>query len=107
MGIYFRANQLWGETIYYGEDWQTVDLGYTHNTFKFGVGMSYPFKNKWSSGSKNLSEVKPETSWTYIADNGRMLYLRFAWNFSFGKKAHTSKKTLNNMDSDTGIKSLD
>lgn len=107
MGIYLRTNQLWGETINYGEDWQSIDLGYTHNSFKFGVGMSYPFKSKWSAGSKNLSDLKPETSWTYIADNGHMLYLKFAWNFSFGKKAHTSKKTLNNTDSDTGIKSLD
>ncbi|QIK53628.1 TonB-dependent receptor [Dysgonomonas sp. HDW5B] len=107
MGIYLRTNQLWGETINYGEDWQSIDLGYTHNSFKFGVGMSYPFKNKWSAGSKSLSDLKPETSWTYIADNGHMLYLKFAWNFSFGKKAHTSKKTLNNIDSDTGIKSLD
>lgn len=107
MGIYLRTNQLWGETINYGEDWQSIDLGYTHNSFKFGVGMSYPFKNKWSAGSKSLSDLKPETSWTYIADNGHMLYLKFAWNFSFGKKAHTSKKTLNNIDSDTGIKSFD
>ncbi len=107
MGIYLRTNQLWGETINYGEDWQSIDLGYTHNSFKFGVGMSYPFKNKWSAGSKSLSDLKPETSWTYIADNGHMLYLKFAWNFSFGKKAHISKKTLNNIDSDTGIKSLD
>ena len=65
--------------------------------------MSYPFKDYWSAGSKNISSVKPTKSWSYIKENGHMLYLRFSWNMSFGRKHEAGKKSLDNADTDKGI----
>lgn len=66
VGVNSRYKELWGESIYYGEDWNYVEAGYKHKEAKLSVGMSYPFKDYWSSGSKNISSVKPSKSWIYI-----------------------------------------
>jgi hypothetical protein len=105
--LYSRRNSLWGENINFGEDYQTVDIGYKYNALKFGIGMLYPFKKEWSGGYENLSNLLREKSWTHITDNGHMLYLRFSWNFSYGKKGKSFTKNLNNEDNDNGIKALD
>ncbi|QIK59747.1 TonB-dependent receptor [Dysgonomonas sp. HDW5A] len=105
--INFRTSSLWGEIISYGEDWQSIDLGYRYRAFRFGAGMSYPFKSEWSAGYKNLSKIRTENSWTYIPDNGHMLFLRFSWDVSFGKKYQSVSKSLNNSDRDTGIRGID
>jgi hypothetical protein len=39
----------------------------------------------------------------YANDFSRMLLLKFAWNFDFGRKAGSVDKRLNNADTDTGI----
>lgn len=103
MGMYTRYKELWGETIWYGEDWNYIEAGYKYKEAQLSVGMSYPFKDYWSAGSRNVSNIKPSTSWSYIKENGHMLYLRFSWNVSFGRKHEAGKKSLENSDSDKGI----
>lgn len=102
-GLYTRNKNLWGESVYYGEDWNYVEAGYKHKEAKLSLGMSYPFKNYWSAGNKNLSPVKPSTFWSYTEGNGHMLYFRFSWNMSFGRKHKAGEKSLNNADTDKGI----
>lgn len=103
MSINSRFKDLWGESISYGEDWSYAELGYKHKEAKLSLGMSYPFKSYWSAGSKNMSKIAPSKSWTYIKENGHMLYLRFSWNMSFGRKHKAGQKTLQNADNDKGI----
>jgi len=103
MGVDTRFKDLWGYHINYGEDWNYVEAGYKYKEAKLSVGMSYPFKDRWSAGGKNVSSVKPSESWSNIKENGHMLYLRFSWNMSFGRKHEAGKKTLDNADSDKGI----
>ena len=103
MGFNSRWKDLWGETISYGEDWSYIEAGYKHKEAKLSIGMSYPFKGYWSSGNKNMSKVAPSTTWSYIEENGHMLYLRFSWNMNFGRKYKAGEKTLQNTDSDKGI----
>lgn len=102
VGLDTRYKELWGESIYYGEDWNYIEAGYKHKEAKFSVGMAYPFKDYWSSGNKNISSIKPSKSWWYIKENGHMLYLRFSWNMSFGRKHEAGKKSLDNADTDKG-----
>lgn len=102
-GMNLRPRDLWGENINYGEDWSYVEAGYKYKEARLSLGMSYPFKNYWSAGNRNLSSVKPSKSWHYIKENGHMLYLRFSWNMSFGRKHEAGQKKLNNADSDKGI----
>jgi hypothetical protein len=106
LAVYSRRNSLWGEYINIGEDYQTVDVGYKYKDVKLGIGMLYPFKTDWSGGYENLSSLMREKSMTHITDNGHMLYFKFSWNFSYGKKGKSFTKNLNNEDSDNGIKSL-
>ncbi len=103
MGFNSRWKDLWGETISYGEDWSYIEAGYKHKEAKLSIGMSYPFKGYWSSGNKNMSKIAPSTTWSYIEENGHMLYLRFSWNMNFGRKYKAGEKTLQNTDSDKGI----
>lgn len=103
MGFNSRWKDLWGETISYGEDWSYIETGYKHKEAKLSIGMSYPFKGYWSSGNKNMSKIAPSTTWSYIEENGHMLYLRFSWNMNFGRKYKAGEKTLQNTDSDKGI----
>jgi len=103
LGMNTRYKDLWGYSVNYGEDWNYVEAGYKYREAKLSLGMSYPFKNYWSAGGKNVSKIKPSKNWTYIEGNGHMLYLRFSWNISFGRKHEAGKKTLNNSDSDKGI----
>jgi hypothetical protein len=103
MSFNTRFKDMWGETISYGEDWSYIEAGYKHKEAKLSLGMSYPFKNHWSAGSKNMSGIAPSEQWTYIEENGHMLYLRFSWNMSFGRKHSAGQKTLQNADNDKGI----
>lgn len=103
IGMNTRYKELWGETIWYGEDWNYVEAGYKYKEAKLSLGMSYPFKDYWSAGSRNVSDIKPSKSWSYIKENGHMFYLRFSWNMSFGRKHEAGKKNLDNSDSDKGI----
>lgn len=97
-----RYKNMWGEYIQYGEDWNYIEAGYKYNQARFSVGMSYPFKDVWSAGSRNISPVKPSESWTYIKENGHMLYFRLSWNISYGRKHKAGAKGLDNADSDKG-----
>ena len=103
MNFNSRWKDLWGETINYGEDWSSIEAGYKHKEAKLSLGMSYPFKDYWSAGSKNMSKIAPTEGWTYIKENGRMLYLRFSWNMNFGRKYKAGEKTLQNADNEKGI----
>ena len=102
VGLTTRYKELWGESIYLGEDWNYIEAGYKYKEAKFSLGMSYPFKNYWSMGNRNISSVKPSQSKSYIKENGHMLYLRFSWNMSFGRKHEAGKKSMDNADTDKG-----
>lgn len=103
MSFNSRHKDLWGESVSYGEDWSYVEAGYKYKEAKLSLGMSYPLKDYWSAGSKNMSKIAPSKQWTYIEENGHMLYLRFSWNMNFGRKYKAGQKTLQNADNDKGI----
>lgn len=52
---------------------------------------------------QSLSKYNPGKSKVAIHDNGNMFTLGFSWNFSFGKKGNSSKRSLNNTDSGNSI----
>lgn len=99
----FRPSELRGETIEYGGDFRSLEVGYKHKEAKISLGMLYLFGDSSSTGVKNMSNVAPSKSWSYISDLGNMVYLRFSWNISFGRKYKAGQKTLHNTDDDKGI----
>lgn len=102
-GSYHRYKELWGEQVYIGDNWSYVEAGYKYKEAKLALGMSLPFESRWSVGSESRSAIMPSKSFTYISQNGHMLYLRFSWNTSFGRKHEAGKKSLDNADTDKGI----
>ena len=104
MGICSRNNFLWGETINYGEWWSSFEVGYKQKELYIGATAMNIFTNRWSAGSKNLSKQMPGTSWTYIYDSAPIFGLKLSWNFSWGKQSKAEEKTLQNKDTDNGIR---
>lgn len=98
-----RSKYLWGEEIYDREDWHYVEAGYKHKEAKLSVGITHPLNSYASDKTENISKLKPSKSSLNYGGTGQMIYLRFSWNMSFGRKHKAGQKTLNNADSDKGI----
>jgi len=98
-----RYKSLQGETISYNPMYGGLSLGYKIKDIRVGASYAYPFKEGWSSGSKSLSELANNKSWTYIRDNANMVMVNVSWNFNYGRKYESGKKRFNNEDKDSGI----
>jgi hypothetical protein len=94
---------LFGETIQKGENQTSFMVMYNKKKFQVGAGVLFPFTNNFRTGSERISAIAPLTSWTYAKEAGKMVFLKVAYNFEFGKKHKSGKKNLNNSDSDAGI----
>lgn len=103
IGANSRYDNLWGETINYGEWWSTVEVSYKYKELNIGILGNNFLTNKWSAGNKNLSALVPSTTWTYIYDSAPIFCLHLTWNFSWGKQSKAGKKVFDNKDSDSGI----
>ncbi len=99
-----RTNTLFGETIEYGESGSILNLSYSLNNLQIGCGVYYPFQSAgWKAGSKLMNKYVQTSSWTYIRDNGNMFMINLSYNFAFGKKHKTGRKTLDHSDTESGI----
>lgn len=104
IGQYRRyKSSLYGETILKGTDMSALGLFWMKNNLQLGVAMMFPFTNNFRQGYERLSKDAPVTSWEYIKESGQLLTIRFAYNFSFGRKHKAGNKKLNNADTDAGI----
>ena len=101
-----RFKYLTGEYIYNSSLASRLLLQYNRENFTVGVGMLHPFNRQWDAGNEMLSKVTPRKSWTSIRDNGRMLFVRFTWNFSAGRKYKPGSKDLNNATESTGLSTM-
>lgn len=98
-----KPNSLFGETVKKGENVTAVSLAYTRKNLQLGISMLFPFTNNYRKGSERLSEVAPTTTWEYDKEVGRMVVIKVAYNFEFGRKYKSGHKKLNNQDRDAGI----
>ncbi len=99
-----RYESLWGEAVNYGEKSCSLQCSYKWKTLNFGVGMLYPFMSEgWSAGSKLMNHLVRKEEWTYIKDNGNMFVFTCSWDFNSGRQHKAGKKTMNNVDKETGI----
>ena len=100
---YTRWNNLWGETVNYGEQLIILHIGY--NTQKWGVSimMINPFSPEYTIGYANRSALTPFTSNIYTHNLGQVIMLNFSLNLNFGRKYNAGDKRLDNKDTDAGI----
>ena len=99
-----RRNNLWGETLEYGEFYHTIGIGYNQDKWGFRVMMMNPFSVKgYSRDTKDLSALAPNTQHAEMKDFHQTLILNFHCNLDFGTKRGEGEKRINNEDKDSGI----
>ena len=115
-----RSNNLWGETLEYGEFYHHIGVGYnadirgphrSQGTVSHGVSswgframLMNPFSVKgYSIETKDLSALAPNTQHAEMRDFRQMLILNFHCNLDFGTQRRDSGKRINNEDKENGI----
>ena len=100
-----RSNNLWGETLEYGEFYHHIGLGYNADKWGFRAMLMNPFSVKgYSIETKDLSAHAPNTQHAEMRDFRQMLILNFHCNLDFGSRASTREnKRINNEDKENGI----
>jgi hypothetical protein len=112
-----RYNNLWGETLEYGEFYHTLNVGYnadlrgpqragSHGVSGWGfrVMMMNPFSVKgYSTDVRDLSAIAPNTMHAEMKDFHQTLILNFHCNLDFGTRRSDAGKRINNEDTDNGI----
>lgn len=99
-----RRNNLWGETLEYGEFIHSIGIGYNSDRWGFRATMLEPFSTKgYSRSTQDLSAIAPNTQLAVMQDMKQMLVLNFHMNLDFGTARNEQEKRINNEDTDTGI----
>ena len=99
-----RYNNLWGETLEYGEFYHHIGLGYNADKWGFRAMLMNPFSVKgYSIETKDLSALAPNTQHAEMRDFRQMLILNFHCNLDFGTQRGDSGKRINNEDKENGI----
>ena len=99
-----RSNNLWGETLEYGEFYHHIGLGYNQEKWGFRAMLMNPFSVKgYSIETKDLSALAPNTQHAEMRDFRQMLILTFHCNLDFGTQRRDSGKRINNEDKENGI----
>ena len=100
-----RSNNLWGETLEYGEFYHHIGVGYNADKWGFRAMLMNPFSVKgYSIEAKDLSALAPNTQHAEMRDFRQMLILNFHCNLDFGSRGSIpNNKRINNEDKDSGI----
>ena len=99
-----RYNNLWGETLEYGEFYHTISVGYNAEKWGFRVMVMNPFSVKgYSIDVKDFSALAPNTQHAEMKDFHQTLILNFHCNLDFGTRRGENGKRINNEDTDNGI----
>lgn len=101
--MYNRIRRLQGTSITYDE-WPTdiLDVGYKYKELYIGFRSFGLFANNTYQGEKNLTPIRPSTSWSYT-DSTPTISLRLSWNFAWGKKSKAEQIEVKRAGSETGI----
>lgn len=100
-----HRNDLYGETLQYGENYHMLYLMHTHKRLTLGMMVLNPFMDNWRSGEESRSSQIKTVFWAHAKESSRLFCISAAYNFSFGRKHESSQKRLNNEDTDSGIMS--
>jgi len=99
-----RSNNLWGETLEYGEFYHHIGLGYNADKWGFRAMLMNPFSVKgYSIETKDLSALAPSGRVAVMSEYRQVLLLNFHVNLDFGIQHRESGKRINNEDKETGI----
>jgi len=86
------AQDLFGETISWGENLSVVMLSYDWKNWSFGGGVIMPF-GRYDQGSKQISRYNTNEKHTRM--DMRMPYLRISYNVQWGRQKQGVNKLIN------------
>ena len=99
-----RRNNLWGETLTYGEFSHLLGIGYNDEKWSAKIMMINPFlRQGYTNRIEDLSSIAPKTQVAAMPDFKQVLMLNFTMNLDFGKSREDVAKRLSNSDVDAGI----
>lgn len=94
--------QLWDkydyfqeETLYGGEAWQDVNIGFKTERFSVWAGMINPFKD-WSTKMENRSALNPSSSRAFSSNISQMPYIKISYNVNFGRQFKSVSRKVDN-----------
>jgi hypothetical protein len=96
-------NRFYGESIQGSDNGHILMLSYKYSRINFGVGMFCPFVDNFYIASENRSALASYKRKMYSNDFSRLVFFKFGYNFSFGRKFNAGGKRLNNTDKDAGV----
>ena len=96
-------HDLEGETITKGETYHTIALGFNKEKWAIQMMMWNPFTDDYHQGRENVSKLAPNKQLAFSKDFTRMVMLNVSFNLSFGKQKQTTRKRIENSDTDAGI----
>lgn len=94
---------LYAETITKEGNYHYLAIQYHTDNFSFGIGAFNPFKNVSRTIMENKNSQAPFTRESF-SNASRTIVATLTWNFSFGKTHKSGSNSLNNQDTDYGIK---
>jgi hypothetical protein len=102
--IQTHRNNFYGETLNFGENYHMLLLKYKHKDMSFGIMAFNPFvgRNNYNRPTENWSRLAPSNNTWYLRESSQLFCATFSWNINFGRKYKSSRKQLNNSDTDSG-----
>lgn len=105
VGIETNRDFFMGETMSGGENIHFVLAGYTYKNATLQFMVFNPFVDNYRQVNENRSQYASYRRMMYINDTSRFMFIRFHWNFSFGRSFDATQKRIHNADEDSGIMS--
>lgn len=96
--------RLHGETVIKDGNYHYLSIRYNANDFSFGIGAFNPFKNVSRSIMENMNAQAPFRRESY-SNASQIFVVTLTWNINFGKAHSPNSKSIDNQDTDFGIKS--
>lgn len=101
-----NRNDIWGETVRGGENMHALMAMYNLKNISIGAGVMNPFMDNFKIVGENRNQYASNQHISYANEISRLFVLRFAWNFTYGRKQKITDKKIINKDTDTGIMNI-
>lgn len=90
---YRRAQEdLWGQSISWGENISMINLSYNCKNWEFGAGMIMPF-GRYDQGSRSLNPYN--TNESHMRLDMRIPYIQISYNLQWGRQKRGAQKLIN------------
>lgn len=93
----------YGEQLMKGELMHTLMIGYKQPAWSVMAGIHNPFMKTYRSKNENWSALNPVKSDIHSTNMSNTFVVKVNFNLNFGRQYKSANKTIQNMDTDSGI----